>query len=102
MGFEYPKLCQEKICYLCNTQRNGHKLDFETLKLSNFSPRMGFRMSFDTQNWVNYWFLEPNKVSVTLDLLCIPPEKGIKWFLSTQNFVKKQDVIMYYPKEWVY
>ena len=98
MGFECLKLCQEKICYCV---RNGYKLDFETLKLSNFSARMAFRMSFDTQNWVNYWFLEPDKVSVTLDLLCISPKKGIKWFLSTQNCVKKQDVIMYYPEEWV-
>ena len=83
---------------LCNTQKNGYKLGFETLKLSNFSPRMGFRMSFDTQNLVNYWFLEPNNMSVTLDLLCISREKGIKWFLNTQNCVKKQNTIVYYTQ----
>ena len=61
---------------LCDTQRNGYKLGFEILKLSNFSPRMGIRMSFDTKNWANYWFLKPNKMSVTLDFMCISPKKG--------------------------
>ena len=54
---------QDVIVYY--TQRNGYKLGFETLTPSNFSKRMGFTLSFDSKNWLNYWFLEPNNVSVT-------------------------------------
>ena len=46
---------------LCITQKDGYKMGSETLKPSNVSQRMGFRMSLDTQNWVKYWFLESNK-----------------------------------------
>ena len=66
----------------------------ETLRVSNVSPIMGFMASFDTQDWVKYWFLEPNNVSATKELLCIPHKMGIKCVLNTQNCVKKQDVIV--------
>ena len=47
--------------FLCISQSNGYKMGSETLRVSNFSPIMGFMASFDTQDWVKYWFLEPNK-----------------------------------------
>ena len=70
--------------WVWNTQNCVRKQDFivyfllkamgsETLRVSNFSPIMGFILSFDTQDWVKYWFLEPNNVSVTKGLLCISP-----------------------------
>ena len=43
------------------TQRDGYKMGSETLKLSNVSQRISFGMILDTQDWVKYWFLEPNK-----------------------------------------
>ena len=64
-GFSLPKIVSSNNMLLSITQKDGYKLGSETLKLSNFSPRISFWVSSYTQNWVNHWFVEPNKVSVT-------------------------------------
>ena len=66
MGLNNQNLSRNKIL-LGVTQRNGYKLDYETLRLSNFSTRMGFRVSFDAHDQVKCEFLEPS-VSVTKTL----------------------------------
>ena len=72
MVFEHTKLCQETRFVVYYTQRNRYNLYFniiqlgsETLTPSNISQRMGFTFSIDSKNWVNYWFVESNYVSVT-------------------------------------
>ena len=63
----------------CVKKNMLHKMgNSETLKLSNFPSRMGFRVSYDTQDWVKYWLLKSsNNVSNTL-IAYFP----IKWVLS--------------------
>ena len=59
---------QTMLC-ICITQRAGHEMGADIMNLSNSFLIMGFMVSFDTQYWVKYWFLEPNNVSVTKVLI---------------------------------
>ena len=79
--------------FLGISQSNRYKMGSETLRVSNFSPIMGFTASFDTQAWVKYWFLEPSNVSATKELLCISHKMGIKWVLNTQN-LSRNDMLL--------
>ena len=67
--------CVKQKIVIVYYPKGCYKMVSETLNLSNSSPVMGFRASFDTQDWVNYGFLEPNNVSLTKDL----------WYISQQN-----------------
>ena len=71
------------------TQRDEYKVGSETLKPSNVSQRMGFRMSLDTQDWVKYWFLEPNKNGFcTTKAFQLLPMMGFKVSVDTKDWKK--------------
>ena len=85
----------ENKILLCISQSIGYKMGSKTLRVSNFSPIMGFMASFDTQDQVKYWFFELNNVSATKIvsrnnmLLCISQSNGYKMgseILRVSNF----------------